>query len=120
MRFFFDRNMPHRLARMIDVFETEHTIQHHDDDPRFNQTTTDIEWLSVLNEDAERWVIVSCDGRILKNKAESQKLRGDGIHLLLSRRTVAPHESENRIRLEVRARLAADRRERHSGHAGRV
>ena len=79
MRFFFDRNMPLRIARMVDVFETENVVRHHDDDGRFHEQTTDIEWLDTLRQDEEPWVIVSGDGRILKNKAEAQQLRQTGF-----------------------------------------
>jgi hypothetical protein len=43
MRFFFDRNMSKYLARAIDSLDRDNEIRHHDDDPRFNQRTTDIE-----------------------------------------------------------------------------
>jgi hypothetical protein len=74
MNFFFDRCMPHRLARMVDAYETDHTVRHHDDDPRFKESTTDVEWLTALAADDPRWIIVSGDGRILKNRAERAAL----------------------------------------------
>ena len=46
MKFFFDRNIAARLARMLDQFDDVHTIRHHDDDGRFTPTTPDIEWLT--------------------------------------------------------------------------
>jgi hypothetical protein len=44
MRFFFDRNMSPYLARAIDILDRENEVRHHDQDPRFNERTTDIEW----------------------------------------------------------------------------
>jgi PIN like domain len=75
MRFFFDRNMSPRLARMIDVYDIEHTVRHHDEDPRFHKQTPDTEWMRTLAGDDPAWVVVSGDGRILRNKAERAVLR---------------------------------------------
>lgn len=79
MNFFFDRSMPKRLARMLDIFETMHTVRHHDDDGRFEQDTPDAVWLSTIAQDPEPWIIISGDGRILKNKAERAALRETGF-----------------------------------------
>ena len=70
MRFFFDRNMSPRLAAMVDIYERDHVVTHHDDDGRFNPKTTDIEWITTLAGDSPPWIILSGDGRILKNKVE--------------------------------------------------
>jgi hypothetical protein len=45
VNFLFDRNMPLRLARMMDLLESNHTIRHHNDDARFHERTTDVEWI---------------------------------------------------------------------------
>ena len=74
MRFFFDRNMSVYLARMIGVLERNHVIRHHDDDPRFAFNTPDTEWISILGKDEERWIVLSGDGRILRNRAEYSAL----------------------------------------------
>jgi hypothetical protein len=70
MRFFFDRNMSPRLARMIDIYERDSSVIHHDDDGRFTPTTTDVEWIRALAADDPSWVVLSGDGRILKNRVE--------------------------------------------------
>lgn len=75
MKFFFDRNMPPQLARMVDALEPEHTARAHDDDDRFTPTTPDIEWIEALGVDDPPWVVLSGDGRILRNKAELAVLR---------------------------------------------
>ncbi len=75
MRFFFDRNMSIWIARMVDAFEREHTVRHHDDDPRFIPTTSDIEWIQALGADDPSWIVISGDGRILRNKVEIAALR---------------------------------------------
>lgn len=74
MRFFFDRNMSPYLARMVSIFAREHTVVHHDDDGRFAPTTADIEWIRTLSADNPQWIVLSGDGRILKNKAERAAL----------------------------------------------
>jgi hypothetical protein len=75
MRFFFDRNMSPRLARMVDALETHHIVRSHDDDDRFDSSTPDVEWIKALAGDDPPWVVVSGDGRILKNKAELSALK---------------------------------------------
>ncbi len=70
MRFFFDRNMSPRLARMIGIYERDSTVVHHDDDGRFSPTTTDVEWIKTLAADDPPWIALSGDGRILRNKVE--------------------------------------------------
>lgn len=79
MNFFFDRCMPSRLARMVAIFDPAHTIRHHDDDPRFTSTTTDVEWLQALAQDPEPWIVISGDGRILKNRVERRVLQQTGL-----------------------------------------
>jgi len=73
MRFFLDRNVPLRLCRILDIFDHENTIEHHDD--YFDQHTTDIEWLATLRSWTPIPSVVSGDLRILKNPAEAQALR---------------------------------------------
>ena len=74
MRFFFDRNMSPYLTRMVSIYAREHTVIHHDDDGRFTHTTSDIEWITALSADNAPWIVLSGDGRILKNKSERAAL----------------------------------------------
>jgi hypothetical protein len=62
------------LARMIGIYERGHTVVHHDDVGRFHPTTTDIEWIRSLAADDPPWIILSGDGRILRNKSERAAL----------------------------------------------
>jgi hypothetical protein len=75
MRFFFDRNTPPQLARMVDALEREHTARSYYDDDRFDDKTPDINWIKVLAAEDPPWIIISGDGRILKNKAEMSALK---------------------------------------------
>ncbi len=78
MRFFFDRNTSPRIARMLDTFDRDHTIRHHDDDERFDPTTPDNVWISALGGDDTNWIIVSGDGRILRNRVERKLIETTG------------------------------------------
>ena len=79
MRFFFDRNLAFRLARMVDALEVEHTVRSFDDDDRFNPKTPDIDWIKAIAADNPPWVVVSGDGRILRNKTELSALKEAGL-----------------------------------------
>jgi hypothetical protein len=74
MHFFFDRNVPVALARMLGHFDRSHTIDYLDD--KFAPTTSDTEWLTAIAVWEPRPVVVSGDGRILRNPAELQVLKG--------------------------------------------
>ena len=75
MRFFFDRNMSPYLARTVAALDRDNNILHHDWDQRFNKRTTDIEWLTALAKDEPRWIVLSGDSSILRNKTEQLALR---------------------------------------------
>jgi len=81
MRFFFDRCAPIAIARMVRAIEgTATTIRHHDEESRFNPKTADTEWMKKLGEDGEPpWIVISGDGRILKNRAERAVLDEVGL-----------------------------------------
>jgi hypothetical protein len=74
MDFFIDRNVPEKLARMLDHYDREHTVIYKDD--RFEKTTLDTDWLTEIATWKPIPIVVSGDGRILKNPAELQVLRG--------------------------------------------
>jgi PIN like domain len=81
MRFFFDRCAPIAIARMAHAVEgARQTIIHHDEDNRFPPETTDIEWMRELHKDGNPpWIVISGDGRILRNKAERKVLEEVGL-----------------------------------------
>jgi hypothetical protein len=78
-RFFFDRCMPLRLARMIAVWVPTHQILHHDDDLRFDPTTEDVEWIRTVGNDHPPWVVISGDSKILKRPLEREALRNANL-----------------------------------------
>ncbi len=63
---------PIKIARTVRGYEEgDCVVIHHDEDPRFTEETPDIEWLAKLQEDGEPlWIVISGDGRILRNMAE--------------------------------------------------
>jgi len=73
MDFFIDRNVPVALARMLGHYDRNHTVIYHDD--RFEKTTPDTVWMAAIAEYPSIPVVVSGDGRILKNPAELQVLK---------------------------------------------
>ncbi|MBX9738211.1 MAG: hypothetical protein K2X32_14925 [Phycisphaerales bacterium] len=81
MQFFIDRNVPEKLARMLGHYDRAHTIVYHDD--LFERTTPDTQWLTMIARRDPVPVVVSGDGRILRNPAELQVLRGLPITFFL-------------------------------------
>lgn len=94
MNFFFDRNVPFRLARMIAGYEySVISIEHLDE--RFEKTTSDIEWIQALTQRPEPWAVISGDGRILRNPAERAVLGASGLTFFLLRSgwvNLPPHD----------------------------
>ncbi len=76
MRFFFDRNMPPQLARMVDALEREHTARSYYDD-RFAELTPDVEWIKILAEDDPSWIIISGDGIDIKPRGIVVEKKGE-------------------------------------------
>lgn len=76
MKFFFDRCAPIAITGMVRAVDGDNfVIVHHDEDQRFTKTTPDTEWMKALGQDGPPpWVVISGDGRILKNKTERQVL----------------------------------------------
>lgn len=79
MRFFFDNNMSPFLAQAVTTLEKGsdgHTVTHLRE--RFQPDTTDAVWIRALGAEKD-WVIVSCDLRITKNRAEREAWRESGL-----------------------------------------
>lgn len=79
MKFFFDRCMSVRIARMMDAYDALHQVRHLDDDVRFQPETPDTEWIATLAADDPTWIVLSGDGRILRNKVERATLQTAGL-----------------------------------------
>jgi len=70
VNFFFDNNMPVKLARALNELQSpNHRVCHLRD--KFKQDVDDIKWLNALANDQDSpWIIVSGDMRISRNAVE--------------------------------------------------
>ncbi|MGO8738173.1 PIN-like domain-containing protein [Rhodoblastus sp.] len=77
MKVFFDHNISPALARAVrELFRDQHAVTFLSE--KFKRTTADVEWISALSEEG-RWVIISGDRRITKNKAEYNTFRSSKL-----------------------------------------
>ncbi len=77
MIFFTDECVPTKAARMLSYFEQEHEVRAHEE--HFDKGTPDTVWMQVLATWNETTIVISGDGRILKNKAEKRVLKECGL-----------------------------------------
>jgi hypothetical protein len=76
VKFFFDNNLPLKLARALNcLVEPDHSVIHLRQ--RFKENAQDIEWLNELGKE-EGWVIISADTSILRNPHEREAWRQSG------------------------------------------
>lgn len=77
MKVFFDHNMSPALARALrELFKGQHEVTYLAE--KFRRSATDIEWISELSRES-RWVVVSGDRRITKNRAEYAAFRNSRL-----------------------------------------
>ena len=87
MNFFFDRNLPERLARMLDAYDPINTVTHQDDDGRFDHTATDVYLLMTLAADTPKPVFMTADINIhRKNPSERKALKDSELTVVFLRR----------------------------------
>lgn len=68
MRFFFDNNLPPRLAKAINaLLDPPHAARHLRDD--FPPDVGDVEWLAKLGSQGD-WIVISADMHITRNAHE--------------------------------------------------
>jgi hypothetical protein len=73
--FFFDRNLPEKLARMLDCFDRQDAVVYHDD--WCDRMMPDEDWLRlVASRGAPPPRVVSADVRILTSRSTAQVLQG--------------------------------------------
>ncbi|WP_105417452.1 hypothetical protein [Neorhizobium sp. T25_27] len=73
MKVLVDENLPPVLARSLGaLFAGKHEIIHIRD--RFGPGVKDVDWISQLNSEG-RWIVLSGDRRITRNKAEYNAFR---------------------------------------------
>ena len=77
MRLLVDENLPPALARALSaLFPEKHEIIHLR--TKFGPAVKDIEWIKTLGEEG-KWIILSSDRRITKNRAENQAFKSSRL-----------------------------------------
>jgi hypothetical protein len=77
LKVLIDENLPPALARSLDaLFAGKHEITHLR--ARFGPGVKDVEWIGTLNSEG-RWVVISGDRRITRNKAEYNAFRSSHL-----------------------------------------
>lgn len=71
--FFADENFPTPLVRMLEIFDDAHEYRVLED--HFERGTKDTVWMRAIAEWDTKPVVISGDGRILRNPVERQVLR---------------------------------------------
>lgn len=75
--YFFDASLPHPLASMIQAFARDVRTTHLHD--HFCANTPDAEWIRAVASWDPPPVVLTADGRLLRNPAESAVLRESGL-----------------------------------------
>jgi hypothetical protein len=77
VKVFFDHNMSPVLARALrELFKNQHEITFLTE--KFDRRVKDVEWISVLSREG-RWVVISGDRRITRNRSEYQAFRNSRL-----------------------------------------
>ncbi|HEY8162392.1 MAG TPA: hypothetical protein VIF34_09020 [Methylocystis sp.] len=77
MKVLIDEHLPPALAKALNtLFAGEHEIVHLRE--KFGPGVKDIEWIGTLNREG-RWVIISADRRITRNRAEYHAFRNSKL-----------------------------------------
>lgn len=77
MKVLIDENLPPALARSLNaLFNGKHEIEHNRD--FLGPGVKDIEWITRLSSEG-RWIIISGDRRITRNKTEYSAFRASNL-----------------------------------------
>lgn len=85
MNFFFDRNMPRRIARMLEAYDSVNTVTHQDDDNRFDQNTPDVGLIATLAGERPSPVLLTADEAMQRNVEERSALAGSRLTIVFFR-----------------------------------
>lgn len=87
MIFFLDRNIGIRLARMLDAYDAQNTIRHHDEDARFSEQTKDTFLIKTLAGDDPKPVFITADVNMWKRHPDERKaLARSGLTVVFLRK----------------------------------
>jgi hypothetical protein len=88
LKFFFDRNIAVRLARMLSALDAQHQVVHQDDDPRFCRRSEDVFIIATLAAEHPKPVFLTADLNMrAKYPHERKALSESGLTLVFFRRT---------------------------------
>lgn len=79
MKVLLDHNLSPRFARALNGYigaDGHEAVSLRD---RFSPSAKDIDWLTELSADRERWIVISGDLRITRNAAERQIFRASSL-----------------------------------------
>ena len=77
MKLLVDENLPPALARALSaLFPDKHEIIHLR--AKFGPAVKDIDWIKILGDEG-KWIVLSSDRRITKNKAENQAFKSSKL-----------------------------------------
>jgi hypothetical protein len=77
VKVFFDHNLAPALARALsELFRPEHEVRALRD--KFRHDVPDLEWITELSREG-RWVVISGDRRITRNRAEQAAFRSSRL-----------------------------------------
>jgi hypothetical protein len=77
VKVFFDHNMSPALARALrELFHGQHEVTYLS--AKFRRDAKDVEWITALSREG-RWVVISGDRRITKNRAEYGAFRNSRL-----------------------------------------
>lgn len=77
MKVLIDENLPPRLARSLNaLFAEKHEVVHVRE--RYGPGVKDLQWITELSAEG-RWIIISGDRRITRNKAEYNAFRSSSL-----------------------------------------
>ncbi|NLF31087.1 MAG: hypothetical protein GX591_09400 [Planctomycetes bacterium] len=87
MKFYFDNNLPIRLARMLNHFDAGHTVSHITEDRRFQHNTPDVDIIASLAAESPRPVFLTADMSMYRKvPVERLALADSGLTIVFFRR----------------------------------
>lgn len=93
MNFFFDRNFPRPIARMLGHFERDHNVVHQDDDGQFSPDSEDVHIINTLAARSPSPVWITADLSQKRVPSERAALRNSGMTIFFCKRAsrLTPH-----------------------------
>jgi hypothetical protein len=87
VNFFCDENIPQKLARMLNHYDSAHMVCHIYDDKHLSAGMKDLELIKALASRRPRPVLITADFAMGKNPAERKALAESGLTVVFLRKT---------------------------------